>query len=205
MHNRSKRWLKRIIVLGSLVGVVALVYYLPLIISLSRPAVVQAVPAWQPHLAVQAQSALPNQFVYPRLGISAPLTEEPGVSPWNQKDWAALEDDLHQSVALTYQSGEGFAQAPAAQVIGHSSGNYGAYSYIFAPLGQARIGDSLVLEVDDHQYTYTVVSKEVVLPNLVPDDQSLINGKPRLTLVCCWPLETTARRLVVTASLTKVE
>jgi LPXTG-site transpeptidase (sortase) family protein len=85
-------------------------------------------------------------------------------------------------------------------VTGHSS-NFiwakGEYNSIFATLDQLIIGDLIYIKFNNETYVYKVSSQRVV----VPTDLSVLgqSDQSKLTLVTCWPIGTSLKRLVIEA------
>ncbi len=86
-------------------------------------------------------------------------------------------------------------------ITGHSS-NYvwakGKYNSIFAVIDKLLPGDLIYIKYNDTVYTYKTLDQKVVLAT----DLSVLSQTEdsRLTLVTCWPVGTSYKRLVVTAS-----
>ena len=133
------------------------------------------------------------------LGISAPLVWS---TSYLEKD---LQNDLVRGVSLF----PGTALPGAlgnALVAGHSSDfawKPGNYKQIFAGLNDLAIGDdtTVITYVDTtgattHQFRFRVLEKKIV----TADDPQLFaqpTDRTELTLVTCWPLNTSWRRLLV--------
>lgn len=85
-------------------------------------------------------------------------------------------------------------------VTGHSS-NFiwakGEYNSIFATLDQLIIGDLIYIKFNNETYVYKVSSQRVVIPT----DLSVLgqSDQSKLTLVTCWPIGTSLKRLVIEA------
>ncbi|OGD61059.1 hypothetical protein A3A71_02360 [Candidatus Berkelbacteria bacterium RIFCSPLOWO2_01_FULL_50_28] len=88
-------------------------------------------------------------------------------------------------------------------LLGHSS-NFpwakGKYNTIFALLDKLKPGDNITLYYGTERYRYTVRQVKVVAAN----DLSVLNITPRatVTLISCYPVGTTWKRIVVTGALT---
>jgi len=174
----------------------------PLVESLVTPVFArQAAPA-------SAASQADSTFVYSKLGIEAPITIAPNSSPMNSQNWGAIRDALKHGVSVAY-AGSDFATAPLVYVSGHSSDTYPhPFSSVFAGLGQAKVGDTFSLKVNNILYTYKVVGQEQVSPTNVTEfphlAETMRQESPQVVeLVTCWPVLTTARRLVTVGVLIK--
>lgn len=85
-------------------------------------------------------------------------------------------------------------------IFGHSSYYSGEYRKVFAKLNDLEADDDILITVAKKEYKYKVTKKKVVAAN----DMSVTKqpkGKKILTLMTCWPIGTTEKRLVVTANL----
>lgn len=166
----------------------------PVAVSLARPQLSALVPQLSPTPLPQ----LENSLAYPRLGISAPLTDGPNTSPLVASDWQQLKEALRKGVMLSY-SEDSFADAPFAYAVGHSSDTYPhAFSSIFAALGQAEPGDTFTLRVDEYEHSYAVTRTLILDPNDTRAFEALRQtDRPTVALVTCWPILTTSKRLVV--------
>ena len=170
----------------------------PLIEALLRPPLVEIGVVSSP---VVEELPKPG-FHYPRLGISAPLTESPLTSPLEFRDWREISAVLRDGVSLSYP-GEEFSATPLAFVTGHSSDvtNH-PYAAIFAGLGQAELGDEFLLLLDEATERYTVVETKVLDPRNTRGFENLTpQSGQRVALVTCWPPLTTRQRMVVVGEL----
>jgi len=134
-----------------------------------------------------------NSMKIPVLNIEAPITWRVNNVPADVS--LGLESGLIHinGTALPGEKGNIY-------VTGHSS-NYiwakGGYNSVFATLDQLIIGDSIYIKFNNETYVYKVSSQRVVVATdlsvLAQTDQS------KLTLVTCWPIGTSLKRLVVEA------
>lgn len=88
-------------------------------------------------------------------------------------------------------------------IFGHSSHQIessGNYKEIFAKLGEMKNGDIVEIQGQEARYKYSVKNKVVVEPNDVSVASQNFNLK-QLTLMTCWPIGTTEKRLVVISEL----
>jgi len=79
------------------------------------------------------------------------------------------------------------------------SGHDDIYGEIFKNLGNLRPGDPVILHTLTRQFTYRVVSAEIVAPT----DVAVMNAtaRPNLTLITCYPYLVDTQRIVVVAEL----
>jgi len=138
--------------------------------------------------------AMQENFVkIPVLNIDAPITWRVNNVPADVS--LGLENGLIHinGTALPGEKGNIY-------VTGHSS-NYiwakGNYNSIFATLDQLIVGDLIYVKFGGETYVYKVSGQKVV----VPTDLSVFNqtDQSKLTLVTCWPIGTSLKRLVVEA------
>lgn len=83
-------------------------------------------------------------------------------------------------------------------IYGHSSAyDNPQYGKIFATLNNLQKGDAVEIYYQDKNYQYEVSGKKVV----EEDDLSVLEktGKEQVTLMTCWPIGTSEKRLVVIA------
>jgi sortase A len=111
---------------------------------------------------------------------------------------AALEN------GVAHMKGTPLPGDPGNSVIfGHSSyykDKPGNYKTIFATLNNLKVGDAIAIVRSGNTLNFAVTAKNIVNPddvNVVSQD----NSKKELTLITCWPVNTTQQRLVITAEL----
>lgn len=188
--NHLWRWLG-LIVIGFLVWNSSLLW------NLSRPIVSRGNNAITVQAAVDSQAPLPDEFIYPKLGITAPLHDNPGTSPLRTQDWGQIAEDLHHGVSLAYDASS-LDKATSAYVTGHSSDTYPhPYSTVFAALGQAKIGDQFALVTHNVVYKYRVVEERLAYPTDIKAFTISDTTKQHVLLVTCWPPLTTAERKII--------
>lgn len=86
-------------------------------------------------------------------------------------------------------------------VMGHSAGDVyssNQYKFIFSGLERLEEGDIMYVHYNSVRYTYKMVGREIILPTEV-SKLVLTTDKPMMTLVTCWPLGTSQKRLLVYA------
>ena len=189
-----KQRFRKILIFIAVFGALLFIWQGALLLSLLRPTFIQT------GLITAAIEEAEEGFSYPSLGINAPVTVSPATSPLETQSWAEIRQALTQGVSLAFRENSP-ADARLAFVTGHSSDTYPhAYSTVFAPLGQARIGDTFLLTISDSIRQYEVVDRLTLSPFAIERFEGLkpIDGQPnRVVLVTCWPPLTTAQRLVV--------
>ena len=194
---------------ATLIGVAAVLFFLwniPTLVSVGTPAFRASVAVLGVAQATPNLNPNDSRIVIPRLGIDAPMKESPATSPLAFKDWDSIRAALNDGTSLNY-SAKDLDSAPIAYVTGHSSDRYPhAYSSIFAPLGQAKAGDTFYLTGGGEIRKYEVKYSKVVRP----DDLNGFSEKvlaaglgsaQHVALVTCWPLFTSYNRMVVVGEL----
>jgi len=147
---------------------------------------------------VQAAILLPdlpnNTIRIPVLDIEAPINwRVPNTSTDVSK---GLENGVIQIDGTSLPGEQG-----NVYITGHSS-NYvwakGQYNSIFAIIDKLLPGDIIYLKYNDQVYSYKTLEQKVVMAN----DLSILSqtNDSRLTLVTCWPVGTSYKRLVVIAN-----
>lgn len=86
-------------------------------------------------------------------------------------------------------------------VMGHSAGDIyssNQYKFIFSGLERLEEGDIMYVHYNSVRYTYRMVGREVIWPTEV-SKLVIETNKPMMTLVTCWPLGTSQKRLLISA------
>lgn len=137
------------------------------------------------------------KMIIPKINVDAPVIY--GVGADHDSQMAAMENGIaHFSIpganAVPGQIGNTVMAA-------HSSNDVfapGDYKFVFAQNEKLVEGDIIYMHYEGVRYTYSITSKEVVLPTEVSKIQ-LDTDKPMLTLISCVPLGTAQKRLLVFA------
>lgn len=145
--------------------------------------------------------------VRPKFEISIKKIKVEAPVVWAKNDnEKALLKDLESGVVRLPETGIP-GQRGNTVISGHSS-NYvwakGDYNYIFEKINDLEVGDQIIIKATEQsgkvfEYVYIIKSKDVVKPNDALIFKSL--ETPTVTLVTCWPLRTTWKRMVVKAEL----
>lgn len=146
-------------------------------------------------------------FTFERLGLSNIPVARPDRTYWNAQRWDNLEEQLQTAMrfGLTVYPHSPPPGLPGNLVIsGHSSpptGTYESnYGKIFAVLPGAKAGDRIAITQGGNAFTYEVTDIRVVPATAV--DVLLQDGdRKELTLITCYPVGTTEKRLIVRAEL----
>ncbi len=145
---------------------------------------------------------IPGKLEIPANNISVPLI-------WT-KDVKDFDADLKKGV-VHYPGTAMPGQLGTSYISGHSSGylwDKSPYKQVFAILGQVKDGTSFSITVTKKdgklvKYHYVVSNRSEFAAN---DQAQFINtAEPMVALSTCWPVGTTARRLVLFGKLTQTE
>lgn len=141
-----------------------------------------------------------NSLVIPAIGLKVPVIAS-AADPTQVGDWSVLKQNLTKGVGLAEKltlPGE----KGTTMIIGHSSDLYPhQYAAAFAGLNNLQSGDPISLKYHGQTFRYTVSSKQIVEAHDLTYFGQLNQQREsqQLALVTCWPLFTSAKRLVVTA------
>lgn len=144
-----------------------------------------------------------NRLIIPKIGKNVPLVD---VVSTNVFDFDHMENIFMQELekgvvrypgsALPGEQGNSF-------IFGHSS-NYpwikGDYNSVFALLDNLEFGDEIIVYYKQRKYVYVIKEKKIVKPG---DVKALDRdpSKKELSLMTCWPIGTTLKRMLVFAEL----
>lgn len=152
--------------------------------------------------SVNVDTAIVGHLDIPSLNVAVPIM-------WSS-DPKNFEKDLQTGV-VHYPGTAIPGQVGTTYIAGHSS-NFvwakGNYNKVFSKLGDLKDNASFSVSVTDKNgklvtYHYVVVSRHEYSPT---DPAQIQNtGKSLVALSTCWPLNSTAKRLVVYGQLTQVE
>lgn len=151
---------------------------------------------------IDINTEIPGRLEIPSLNINVPIIFS--------KDPKNFEADL-QSGVVHYPGTALPGEVGTSYISGHSS-NYawakGSYNQVFSKLDKLANNASFKITVvqkngKDARLFFVVIGKKEYKPT---DQEQFMNaGKPTVALSTCWPLGSTAKRLVVTGELTQVE
>jgi LPXTG-site transpeptidase (sortase) family protein len=143
-----------------------------------------------------------NTLAIPSLGLLVPVLPSE-TDPMNASDWATLRKDLTQGVSLAERLAKP-GERGLTIITGHSS-DYTPHQYaaVFAGLNFLNNDDDVVLKYGDKLYHYKIAEKQIIDPTQLAffeDKIEALGDKNQLALVTCWPIFTSAKRLVVLAN-----
>lgn len=150
--------------------------------------------------AVNYDTGAPGELYIPKLGVRVPLI------------WSKSPDDFTKDLedGVIHYPGTSYpGQVGVSYVSGHSSNNIWSksnYSHVFARLNELAPGDEFFVTVNttngQKETLRYVVSNKVIYQ---PDDQAQFEAAGNQSVVnlsTCWPLGSTAKRIVVSGTLT---
>lgn len=137
------------------------------------------------------------EVIIPSINITAPLALNVPPSQIIEK----LRDGVvhYADTALPGEIGN-------SVIIGHSSDypwSSGNYKNVFALLDKLVIGDKITVPYGSQRFVYEVTETKIVKPtDLSP---LLRSSTPKLTLITCYPVGTSQKRLIITAKMIEGE
>lgn len=140
-----------------------------------------------------------NSLLIPVISVNTPVVV--AVS----SDQKALTRDLDKG-AVYYPGSVLPGEHGQIVVLGHSAPpNWPRikYDYIFSDIEKLEIGQEIILNFNNRQYTYKVRDKKIVKPGQEVGQDQLTGSNNILTLVSCWPPGKDYQRIAVTAELVK--
>jgi len=147
-----------------------------------------------PSVADTDEVNLPDCIIIPKINVEAPII-------WQVEDKDILskldEGVVHfKGTALPNEVGN-------TALTGHSSSypwKKTKYGQVFSLLDKLEPNDDIIIVYNKKRYAYKVFKKEIISPQ---DVQVLTSNDSKLTLITCWPIGTTLKRLVVYANQTE--
>jgi len=128
-----------------------------------------------------------------KLEVSAPIMK--GADPTNEASYNRI---LQKGVAHMVGTAMPGEEKGNVFIYGHSSANNNPdYGKVFVSLNDLQKGDEIEIYYKGQNYMYKVSGKRIV----GEDDLSVLEktGKEQVTLMTCWPVGTSDKRLIVVA------
>lgn len=147
-----------------------------------------------PPSSITGEINLIDTLIIPKIQVSAPIIWE-----IEQKD---ILEKLKQGV-VHFKGSALPSEEGNVVMTGHSSSypwQKGKYDQVFALLDKLTPSDTILIVYNKERYYYEVTGKKIIKPD---DLKILTNKESSLTLISCWPLGTSFRRLVVFAQQTE--
>jgi LPXTG-site transpeptidase (sortase) family protein len=139
-----------------------------------------------------------NWIRIPSIGVNVPLVLS------NSLEDKDIIESLKSGVAL-YPNGIEPGHLGNTFIAAHSTGNpwHGPYRFAFSKINQVENGHVIHLDYQGTRYTYRVVDTQIIKPS---PDYRVISDRPipTVTLMACWPLWSTDKRMLKTAELTNI-
>lgn len=139
-----------------------------------------------------------NFIRVPSIGTAVPL-----------KLSASMNDDdvlatLNSGAAL-YPNGISPGRPGNVFISAHSTGEpwKGKYRFAFLKINELTENNQIHLDYEGTRYTYRVVKSEIVTPE---EGLKIVSDRPvpTVTIMACWPLWSTSKRMLVTGELTNI-
>lgn len=140
-----------------------------------------------------------NRIVIPKIGKNIPLLDIGKKTIEGQNELQQIFMKELENGVIRYPGSAKPGQEGTTFVFGHSS-NFpwidGEYNDVFALLDKVVYDDIVIVYYDQKKYTFKIREKKVILPG----DVSVLkrnNKKSEISIMTCWPIGTTLKRLVV--------
>lgn len=143
------------------------------------------------------------QLIIPKLGLNVPISI-PSNEPLINQDWPGLEQEIQRALqdgVVHYPGTSEPGRGGNFFLTGHSS-YYpwapGRFKSVFARLGDLNVGDEYWVYYKGDKHRFVIDSKKEVRPSDV-DVLDQPTDRRMSTLMTCWPVGTTLRRLILTS------
>lgn len=148
--------------------------------------------------AYNAAEATQNWIRIPTIGVNVPLIQSPSLAD------ADVIKTLEQGAAL-YPNGVTPGALGNTFISAHSTGEpwKGAFRFAFIRINELKNGDAMYVDWRGARYAYRIVKSEIITPTA---DFKVISDRPvpTISLMACWPLWSTSKRMLIHAELTNV-
>jgi LPXTG-site transpeptidase (sortase) family protein len=151
-----------------------------------------------PALSETLEASDGNWIRIPSIDVTVPIA----LSPSMQDD--DVLNTLDQGAAL-YPNGVQPGRLGNTFISAHSTGEpwKGTYRFAFLRINELEPGNIMHIDYAGTRYTYTITGTDIIKPT--PDFQVVSNRPvPTLTLMACWPLWSTDKRMLVKGELTNI-
>lgn len=151
-----------------------------------------------PELSSRENVTAGNWIRIPAIGLNVPLALSPSINDSDVLKTLDLGAAIYPNGIAPGRLGNTFISA-------HSTGEpwKGKYRFAFLKINEIEAGNTINLDYQGTRYTYTVVTKDIVTPTA---DFRVISDRPvpTVTLMACWPLWSTSKRMLITGELTNI-
>jgi len=159
-------------------------------------------------LAVTRQEELPltidvvpweNRIIIPRIEKNIPLIDVKNRSIKSLSELDKIFMKELENGIVRYPGSARPGEVGNSFIFGHSSNFWwakGDYNDVFARINDIEIGDEVIVYYGQKQYIYRIKEKEVIKPG----DISILSrdeNKKEMTIMTCWPIGTTQKRMIV--------
>lgn len=139
-----------------------------------------------------------DQIFIPSIEAQVPIVMSASLDDTDVINTLDLGAALYPNGILPGRLGNAFIAA-------HSTGEpwKGKYRFAFLRINELRTGNVIHVDFAGTRYTYTVTEKEIIKPT---KDFRVISDRPvpTMTLMACWPLWSTEKRMLIHAELTNM-
>lgn len=138
-----------------------------------------------------------NTIEIPKINISAPIIFS------QSTDKNALMKDLDRGV-IYYPGSVYPGQIGQIIILGHSAPAGWPkikYEWVFSDLNSLAVGDKILIDLNNKQYTYIVRQKTIIARGADVPTYSSATSNSFLTLISCWPPGKDYQRIAVQAEL----
>jgi len=156
----------------------------------------------QPYPLLAENQDLPdeggNRIIIPAIDVNVPIVMS-----------ASLQDSdvlatLDKGAAL-YPNGVLPGRLGNTFIAAHSTGEpwKGAYRFAFLKIDQLEPGNLLHIDYEGTRYTYRMTNRDIIIPT---PDYRIESGRPvpTMSLMACWPLWSTQKRMIIHSELVSV-
>lgn len=148
--------------------------------------------------AYNASEAKDARIQIPAIGVNVPVAMSPTIADTD------VIKTLEKGVAL-YPNGVQPGALGNVFIAAHSTGEpwKGAYRFAFLKINELKNGDAIYVDWQGARYAYRIVKSEIVTPS---PDLKIASDRPvpTISLMACWPLWSTSKRMLIHAELTNV-
>jgi sortase A len=138
-----------------------------------------------------------NTIEIPKINISAPIIFS------QSTDKTSLMKDLDKGV-IYYPGSVYPGQIGQIIILGHSAPPgwpKTRYEWVFSDLNNLIVGDKILIDLNNKQYTYIVRQKTIIARGADVPTYTSATGNSVLTLISCWPPGKDYQRIAVQAEL----
>lgn len=139
-----------------------------------------------------------NRIIIPSIDVDVPIEMSPSLE----------DDDIIKTLnfgAAVYPNGVLPGRLGNTFIAAHSTGVawHGKYRFAFLRINELEPGNLLYLDFNGTRYIYEMTDRDIITPT---PDYRIESGRPvpTMSLMACWPLWSTQKRMIINAELTSV-